>query len=172
MFQSVRPNSQIYIFHKSEDPKLDIGYITNQPIAKPKYAIPTTFGQPQEMVVDLVVKVDDKIYNFNSISANSDIADSYSNGENIIITDSRDAMNSEILSLKQKSTDIINSIPLNEKLIKVYDSILSDLNPEFAEKQAQRVELDGLKNQVSEMSKSISELMETNKALIERLSLK
>ena len=88
------------------------------------------------MIVDLVVKLNDISLNLNSIPANLDIADSYSNGESVVISDSREAMNSEIISLKQKSIDVINSIKYHQSLVSQYDKLLSDFNPEVAEKQA------------------------------------
>lgn len=169
MFQSARPNSQIFILHKNNTPIVEIGKVTNQPIPRAKYQLPTAFGQPQEMVVDLVVKIDDKTLNYNNLPANLDIADSSSNGESIVISDSREAMSAEVINLKQKSEDIINSKELNEQLVIEYDKILAYLNPEFAEKREQKQEIDLLKQQMAEMSKSISALMETNKKLIETL---
>ena len=169
MFQSVRPNSQIFILHKGDTPNIELGTVTNQPMPRPKYQLPATFGQPQEMVVDLVVKINDRTVNYNSLPAQSDIADSSSNGENLVISDSRDAMNAEILNLKQKSTDIINSVEFHKGLLEQYDKIIAQLNPEFAEKQEQKQELDTLRAQMAEMSRSISALMESNKQLIEKL---
>ena len=159
MFQSVRPNSPIYVLHKGDNPRLETGYVANQPIPKPKYQIPHNFGQPQEMVVDLVIKLNDTSINLNSIPANLDIADSYSNGENIVISDSREAMNSEIISLKQKSVDLLNSTDYHKSLIQTYDKLLSDFNPEMAEKQAQQQEIAGLRNQIDELSKSMALLV-------------
>ena len=169
MFQSVRPNSQIFILHKSNTPILEVGSVTNVPVARAKYQLPTTFGQPQEMVVDLVVKVGDKTVNYNNLPAQLDIADSSSNGDAIVISDSKEAMNSELLNLKQKSIDIINSVDFHKEMVEKYETILSQLNPELAEKQEQKQELDTLKSQMMEMSKSIAALMETNKQLIEKL---
>lgn len=169
MFQSVRPNSQIFIFHKGDTPSIEIGNVTNQPMPRPKYQLPATFGQPQELVVDLVVKIGDRTVNYNSLPAQLDIADSSSNGENIVISDSRDAMNAEILNLKQKSTDIVNSVDFHKGLIDEYEKVLAQLNPELAEKQEQKQELDTLRAQMAEMSRSISALMETNRQLIEKL---
>jgi hypothetical protein len=160
MFQSVRPNSPIYVFHKGDNPKLETGYVVNQPIPTPKYQIPQSFGQPQELIVDLIVKVGDTTYNLNSISAQLDISDSYSNGESLVISDSREAMNSEIISLKQKSIDIINSKPYHEKLVASYDKILADFNQEMAEKQAQQQELAELRAQVDNMSRNMAILLE------------
>lgn len=159
MFQSVRPNSPIYVLHKGDNPRLETGYVANQPIPKPKYQMPHTFGQPQEMIVDLVIKLNDMSINLNSIPANLDIADSYSNGESIVISDSREAMNSEIISLKQKSVDLLNSMDYHKSLIACYDKLLSDFNPEMAEKQAQQQEIAGLRNQIDELSKSMALLV-------------
>ena len=53
-----------------------------------------------------------------------------------------------------------------------YEKLLSDINPEFAEKQEQKAEIDTLKLQMAEMSKSITSLMESNKSLIEKLTTK
>lgn len=159
MFQSVRPNSPIYVFHKGDNPRLETGYVVNQPIPKPKYQMPNAFGQPQELVVDLVIKLNDATFNMNAIPAQMDIADSYSNGENLVISDSREAMNSEILSLKQKSIDIINSVPYHKNLVVTYDKLLSDFNPEMAEKQAQQKEISELRAQMDEMSRNMALLI-------------
>lgn len=172
MFQSVRPNSQIYIFHKGDNPRLEIGYVVNQPVPRPKYQLPAAFGQPQETVVDLVVKTNDQTYNYNNLPAQLDVADSLSNGESLIISDSRDGISSEILNLKQKSLDVANSRDYHLSLVEKYEKILIDIHPELAEKQEQKQEIDILKNQMAEMSKSIASLMESNKELIEKLTLK
>lgn len=160
MFQSVRPNSPIYVLRKGDDIRLETGYVINQPIPKPKYQIPQTFGQPQEMIVDLVIKLNDATVNYNSLPAQADISDSYSNGENIVISDSRDAMNAEIMSIKQKSLDIVNSVDYHKNLVQQYDRILSEFNPEMAEKQAQQQEIASLREQMEQMSKNMALLIE------------
>lgn len=52
------------------------------------------------MVVDVIAKVNGAIINYNSLPANLDLADTFSNNESIVITDNKEAMNTEILSLK------------------------------------------------------------------------
>jgi len=163
MFQSVRPNSPIYVLHKGDNAMLETGYVVNQPIPKPKYQIPRTFGQPQEMVVDLVVKLNNMTVNYNGLPAQADISDSYSNGENIVIADSRDAMNAEIVSTKQKSLDIINSVDYHKGLVAQYDKLLSDFNPEVAEKQAQQQEIASLKSQMDELKALLIEQIKNQK---------
>ena len=117
------------------------------------------------MVVDLTVKVNNQIVNYNGLPANLDIADSFSNGESIVITDSREAMNAEILSYKQKSVDTINSVDFHKKVIAGCDDILNSLNPEYAEKKQQQDEISTLKTQMSEVSTSLAALTEMIKNL-------
>lgn len=140
--------------------KVDIGFITNQPMPKPKYQVPPTFGQPQEMVVDLVVKVNNETFNFNGIPAQADVADTYSNGETLVVSPSREAINAELVSEKQKSLDIVKSQPYHEKRASVCDALLGQLNPEFAEKQNQREEISQLKEQVNNLTSQVSRLVE------------
>ena len=78
-------------------------------------------------------------------------------------------MNAEILNFKQKSVDIVNSIDRHNSIIEQCDVILHDLNPEFAEKEKQKIEIDNLKSQMTIMAQNMQELMETNKKLIEQL---
>ena len=154
MFQSLRPNNQIYIL-KKDVPSLEVGSVVSVSNPIPKY--PTNFGQPQETILDLVVKINGQDVPFQKIPANLDIADFGTSG--VVIADNRNAMNSEIASLKQKSKDILNSKKYHKKVVENCDKMLSDLNPEFAEKQAQQAEINALKLQVSDLSKNISELL-------------
>ena len=160
MFQSVRPNSQIFIFHKGKTTRLDVGYVTNQPVAKPKYSIPPVYGQPQEMVVDLTVKVGESTVNFNGIPANLEIADTFSDGDTIVISTSREAMSAEVMSLRQKSIDSINSYDFNKERVVKCDEILGELNPEYAEKRVQKVEMEELKTKVNTLTDKVDKLVE------------
>lgn len=162
MFQSARPNSQVYLFHKTDDPYIEVGYISNSPIARPKFPSPLGALNPQqEMVVDLSVKVDNASYNFPALPANLDIADTYSNGENVVIAMSRDAMNAEILSAKQKSDDIVKSYDKNKALSAKYNTLLQKINPEYAEKQEQQLKIEALSNRVDKLTDAVSKLVGT-----------
>lgn len=167
MFQSLRPNNQVFILHKDRA-ILETGSVVSVSTPMPKYPVQPIFGQPQEMVVDIVVKVNNQDITYQKIPANLDIADF--NNSNIVLSDNREAMNSEIASLKQKSIAIINSIDFHKEMISNCDKILSELNPEFAEKQQQQLEINSLKTQMGEMAKSITELMSMNKKLISQLN--
>ena len=69
MFQSLRPNSQIFILHKDGRPVLETGSVVSVSMPMPKYQVPPLFGQPQEMVVDLVVKVNNQDITYQKLPA-------------------------------------------------------------------------------------------------------
>lgn len=150
MFQTLRANSPIYVLHK-DTVSIEIGYIKSISLPKPKYSVPASFNTPQELVIDMVVGIGNNIYNYNGLPANLDIADSISNGECIVISGSKEAMNAEILNLKNKSEEIIKSVKEHKNKLINYDKILTELNPEFAEKQQQRLEIEDLKKQMAEL---------------------
>lgn len=168
MFQNLRTNSQIYILHKENNPYVETGTVVSVSAPTPKFPVPPGFNPLQEMVVDIVVRVNGQENTYQKLPANLDIAD-FGNGQ-ITLSASRDAMNAEISSQKQKSLDMINSLPYHQGLVAGYDKILQEINPEFAEKQRQQDEINVLKSQMSEMSKSISDLMALNKQLYTKLN--
>ena len=69
-------------------------------------------------------------------------------------------MRREVFSHKQKSIDIINSRDFNQKRIAECDEILTQLNPEFADKQSQRKEMDELKSKVDVLSSQLGQLVD------------
>lgn len=154
MFQSLRQNNQIYILHKDR-PALEIGTIVSASIPSPKY--PNTFGTNPEMTVDIIAKVNGVDVTYQKIPATLDIADFGNNS--IVLADNKEAMNSEISSLKQKSLDLLNSIEYHKGVIESCDKILNTLNPELAERQAQQDEIKTLKEQVNMMSQNIADLL-------------
>lgn len=170
MFQSLRPNSPIYILHKGDNPFFEIGTVTNVTPPRSKYGVTSSFSPPQDLIVDIIIKVKDIPSNYNGIPATAEIADFYNNDESIVISDNKEAINAEVLNLKKKSSDVINSIDLHKHLEAEYDKILQEINPDIAEKQLQRNEISALKTQMSEMNKNMSELMAANRLLMEQLT--
>lgn len=162
----------MYILHKEDTPYVENGLVVSVSAPKPKYPSIPPMGQfpSVEMVVDIVVNIGGQNTNLQGLPAGADIADFGING-NIVVSCSREAMNNEVSTMKQKSCDILNSVDYHKNVMAACDKMLNMLNPEFAAKQQQEAEISGLKRQVSEMSKSVSELMAMNKKLMEQLGV-
>lgn len=163
MFRSLRPNSALYVL-KKDSMTFDIGSVVSVSNPVPKYQMQPSFGPNQEMVVDIIARVGDQDLTYQKIPADLDIADFGNNS--IVLTDNRDAMNNEILNIKKKNIDEINNIDYRKNVVQKCDEILSRLNPEFAEKQAQQKDIAELRLQIAEMSKSFASLLEQNKQIL------
>ena len=152
-FQNLRNNHQIYILHKDATPTLELGKVTHVSVPVPKYGTNSMYN---DLVLDIAVEVDGKTTNFQKLPANSEIADF---GNNIVIAISKEAMNSEVTSMKQRSLDILNSIEQHQGIINGCDEILKVLNPEIAEKQRQEQENKALREEINSLKEMFSEFM-------------
>lgn len=158
MFSNLRTNSQIYILHRDATPYVEIGQVISVSQPQPRYQV-NNFMAPQELVVDIVVNINGNNVTLQKLPANLDVADQGTAEAGVIITTSREAMNSEVDSLRQKSISILNSIDYHKKRVQDCELLLQRLNPEFAEQKQQKQEIDMLKTQVSEMMNGMKELM-------------
>lgn len=163
MFSNLRTNSQIYILHRDATPYVEIGQVVSVSQPQPRYQV-NNFMAPQELVVDIVVNINGNNVTLQKLPANLDIADQGTAEAGVVITTSREAMNSEVDSLRQKSISILNSIDYHKKRVQDCELLLQRLNPEFAEQKQQKQEIDMLKSQVSEMMSGMKELMAQLKA--------
>jgi hypothetical protein len=152
-FQNLRNNHQIYILHKDVTPTLEIGKITHISVPVPKYGTNSMYN---DLVLDITADIEGKSTSFQKLPANSEIADF---GNNIVVAVSKDAMNSEVASLKQRSLDILNSIEQHQSIIRGCDEILQVLNPEIAEKQRQEQENKALREEINSLKEMFSEFI-------------
>lgn len=152
-FQNLRNNHQIYILHKDAIPSLEIGKIVNVSVPVPKYGNNSMYN---DLVLDITADVEGRATNFQKLPANSEIADF---GNNIVVATSKDAMNSEVMSMKQRSLDILNSIEQHQSIIKGCDEILKILNPEIVEKQRQEEENKALREEINSLKEMFSEFL-------------
>ena len=140
-FQNLRTGSTVYIFHKDNSPKLEIGQVIAKPKIRQKYPIPTP-GQPyagfmpqqQEQVVDLSIKIGDKVQPIEGLTPSTDIQDC---GNGLFVSCNRDAVNAEVAAYMHNSEvaiadDVINA---HRQIIESCKNIMVVLNPEIAERQ-------------------------------------
>lgn len=156
-FQNLRNGNQLFILHKDSVPTLEIGKVTNVSVPIPKYGNPGIYNQ--EMVVDIMVEENGQTTNFQKLPATGEIADF---GNSIVISCNKEAMNSEVLSMKQRSQDIINSIEIHKNIIKGCDEIISKLDPEIVERQKREEENRALREEINSLKEMFQEFMKTS----------
>ncbi len=160
-FSSLRPGSPIYILNKEVVPSINIGTVVRVSDPVSKWGMPMAYGQSQEMVVDLTIKVDDKQGAFPKVPANLDVWEYEQNGVKTpyVLATSKEAMNAEVNSLRQQAVGIINSVDHNRQVIEACDEMLKRLNPEYAEKQRQEAEIAELRTQLATQQSQMAELI-------------
>lgn len=168
MFQSLRQNNTVYVLHKDGVPRLQQGLVVSVvPSPRQPYQIPM-MGMPAPELVDLVARFGDETVTFEKLPATAGIADTGRNDKNmehLVISDTREAMSSEVMSLKQRNIEALNNVDYYKSVIEGCDTILMDLNPDFAEKQAQQAEINNLKTQMDELMRMNKELIAEVKGL-------
>ncbi len=158
MFNGVRQNSLFYILEKGDELKLSIGQVVSASNPQPRYnqyATTQPFTQP-DMVVDVKVKVGEEIQEFKQLSANQSIA----NSGNVVVSDSKEAMSAEVESLIRTSRSILESVPYHERVLTSCDSILRELNPQFAKEKEQEEKIDALEERMGNIDDKLNKMFE------------
>ena len=167
MFQSLRQNSLFYVLEKGEKLKLKIGYVENVSNPQPKYnQFTTPYGNQNEMVVDIKVKIDDSIVEFKQLPANLSIANSDNN--NVVVSENKDAMSAEIEAMLRSSRTIIESVPYHQQVIADCDIILRELNPQFKKEKEQEEKINALEGRMGNIDDKLNKMFELLSDTLER----
>lgn len=150
-FQNLRNGNTLYILHKTENPKIEIGKVTNVSPPIPKYG-----GQFNEMVVDITADVNGSTLNFQKVPAMLNITDI---GDGSVLSCNKEVINDEVRAFKQRSEDIIDSIEYHKNVIVGCDSIIKVLNPEIAEKEERERETQAIKDELADLKSMFGEFM-------------
>lgn len=157
MFSAMRSGSPFYILEKSEEPKLKIGSVVSVSQPQPKFAntyVPNQqFG---ETIVDVVVKVGEEEIKFEKLPSNLSIANFGASG--IVVSESREAMNTEVEGMLRTSKQILDSIPYHQKVVEVCDVMLRDLNPQFKKEKEQEEKIASLESKFGGMEVKLDQI--------------
>ena len=142
MFSALNQGSIIYILDKTERPKFKVGEIVS--ISQPKVDYNTTgqFGQYQATTVDIKVNIDGNTYEYNSIPSSYSVI-TYNNGK-ITLSETKQGLQSEVESILQNSKQIVERIDTYKQNIVDCESILKELNPQFAKDKERDERLNSL----------------------------
>ena len=156
MFSGVRANQFLYILEKGERPTLKVGQVISVSNPMSKFGGPMpAFGQAMDSVVDISVKVGEDVKEFKQLPSTMSVANL---GPNIIISDSRDGMISEVEGMAKASRDLLESVPFHQSVISSCEVILRELNPRLAKEIEQEAKIGELQGQVSQLTASIGQI--------------
>lgn len=164
MFSALRQGSPLYILEKGESPNIKIGQVESVTSPRPEYGNFNTPGYGGiNTLVDITVKVGGEKKQYVGIPSNLSI---HGYGD-IVISESRDAMISEVDGMLQSSKSIIESIDYHKKMITACEEMLKQLNPAYAKEQERDGAIDSLKSEVETLRQEISKMtaLLTNRAV-------
>lgn len=139
MFSALSQGNPVYILDKISSPKYKVGEVIG--VSYPKLN-PYNIG-PQN-TVDLKIKIDDEVQEFNSIPSINSVV-SY-NGGKIIISESKQGIQTEVENILQNSKQILNNIDTYKQNVTDCEDILKQLNPQFAIDKERDERLTSLEN--------------------------
>jgi len=157
MFSALRQGAPLYILEKGETPNIKIGQVESVTQPRPKYA---TYNPAlgitgnMETIVDITVKINGDKKEYIGIPSNLSI---HGYGD-IVISESREAMISEVDGMLQTSKSILESVDYHKKMVSMCEEMLKQLNPAYAKEQERDGAIDSLKNEVETLRKEISRM--------------
>lgn len=176
-FQNLRNGSTVYVFYKTSSPKLEIGQVVNEPKLRQKFPLstgpqpytnPNYLPQQHEQVLDLSIKIGDKLQPIEGLTPALDIQDC---GNGLFIACNRDAVNAEVVAYMHNSEVAIDeaTLEMHRAIVNNCKHIMSQLNPEIAERQRLEAENTELKNEIKRLSESQKEMKGMMATLLEQL---
>ena len=136
---------------------LKIGQVVS--VSNPQSKFPTyqpgqMSMQGTETTVDIKVKMQDGEAEFKQLPSNAQIA----NSGTLVVSESREAMLSEVEALLKMSRDVLASKDYHEKVVASCEKIRGVLNPQIAKEKAQEERIGNLEADVSGMKGTLDNI--------------
>lgn len=149
MFSALSQGSSIYILDKTSSPKFLVGEVIG--VSQPKISFGNT-------TVDLKVKVEDAIQEFNNLSSINSIS-TFNNGK-LIISETKQGIQNEVDSILSKSQQIVDNIEVYKQNIVDCENILKQLNPQFAKDKERDDRLQNLENRFDGVESKLDKIFD------------
>ena len=149
MFSALSQGSSIYLLDKTSSPKFIIGEVVG--VTQPKY----NFSQA---TVDLKVKVDDSIQEFNNLPSINNIV-TYNSGK-VIISETKQGIQNEVETILTNSRNILDNIDTYKQNVEDCEKILKQLNPQFAKDKERDDRLHNLENRFDGVESKLDKIFE------------
>lgn len=154
-FKDIKQGYPVYLLHKGEEMKASQGKVIT--MTQPRFPQQYT-GQALGMVVDVTIEENgtNKTY---TMPADSSVV---SAGNTVLSTD-REGILREVEAMKAESEDVLSSMEKHSARAEACEKILTEWNPQLAEKKKQEERIGSLESGMSELKGMV-------KTLIDKLS--
>ncbi len=167
MFSNLRIGQPFYILHKGDSPYCEIGSVVSVSNPMPRFAN-NTMPFNQDMVVDVKVKVGENTFDFQKLTSSASIGDL----PGITVSESKDAINSEIEAIKSQNLEELNRIDTRKQIVASCDEMLKTLNPHYAKEKLQEEEIGRLKEDLSGVKGDIGDIKDMLSSFLKQNNVK
>lgn len=155
MISALVPGNNLYILYTKDTPVLKIGEVVSKTEPVPTY---NSFGATyNDTKFNLVVRIDNEQVEFKNISGLASTMNDPSSG--IFISETPEAMITEITNKSTISRKHIDSTPYHENALIAYDKMLKELNPRYAKEQKMDEDIANLKNRQDAMDGKLDQIL-------------
>lgn len=156
MFSGLRENAPIFILTKGEKPVLQVGTVVN--VSNPNIG----FGAQLPMInpgalMEVTVKVGDNSFDLKSLPCSQ--SSHYYSKENAYVTDNWQEMLNEVDNLERASQSVVDSAPLHSDLVRAYQGMKEQLDPQIAKERANQEQIDDLKSRMGGIEDTLGQMM-------------
>jgi ribosome-associated translation inhibitor RaiA len=109
-----------------------------------------------DTTVDVTVRVGEETLEYKQLPSNLSIANS--DQSQVVVSDSRESMTAEVEAMLRTSKGILESIPYHNSVIANCDSILRELNPQFAKEKEQEEKIGLLEQKMGNIETHLAQL--------------
>lgn len=152
MFSALRPNNILYVLNKKDSPTLRKMQVVSVSAPMPK--VQGMYSNPMDTTVDITVKDSNGQEVFKNIPSSLGTA----NDGTIILTETKEAMCSEVEAMITVSRQIIDSVPYHKNILEKGDELLKELNPQFAKEKEQEAKISALETKIGGIESSIGDM--------------
>lgn len=149
MFSALSQGSSVYLLDKTSTPEFKTGEVIGVSSPKLGYNFAT---------VDLKVKIGDSIQEYNNLPSVNNIV-TYNNGK-IIISETKQGIQNEVETLLQNSKQILDNIDTYKQNVIDCESILKQLNPQFAKDKERDERLSNLEDKFGNFESKLDKIFE------------
>ena len=157
MFSGLRQGTSLYVLDKSQEPKVNMGYVERVSAPHPMYQSynpNVSFGANLQTAVDIVLKIGNDRKEFVGIPSTAVI---HSYGD-YVLSESKDSMIQEVNAMLANSKSILANVEQHKSNITACENILKELNPVYAKEQERDEAIDSLTKQVNGMQDILARL--------------
>lgn len=155
MFNGLRQGATLYILSKADRPTLELAQVVSVSNMRPKQN--AQFGQyGLEQVVDVTVNQKTGQETYNDLPAQGNIANYRSEG--VVVSDSKEAMLSEVMAMEKTSSDILSSIEYHQNVVESCHEMQLVLNPQLAKDKEYNDRLGALEDSMNSMSSVLKDI--------------